>query len=280
MSDVNRHHNAPPLADQIALAYSTEQLAEDHKALFDEARDAIANAATLTAVGDPKEELEAASATVIALRELSSRLGQTHDDVKKPVWDAGKTVTAVFNAFSALDLHKRRIEGLIAQRGQRIAAEERRRAAEAAAAERQRAAQAAELARQQEEAGRPQVADVLLDTGVKAEAVADRLDERAAGPVQDLARERTSVATTGLRAQPGFEITDRVALTASLGPLGPSLPAEAIAQAIRKHRADAEKFTKWAFRDDDQDELKRVVVANPPIPGVEFFVTYQGMIRA
>lgn len=281
MDEITRHHNAPPLADQIALAYSAEQLAEDHKALFDGARDLIAQATTLTVV-DTAEENAAASALVIALREKASLIDRTHDEVKKPVWDAGKMVDAVFNGFSALTGHKRRIEGLIAGRSQRIAAEERRRAQEAAAAERERAAKAEEAARLQEEANRPQVAEVLLDQGVKAEQIADRLDERAQGPVQDLARERTPVATTGLRAVKEFEIEDLSALTISLGPLGTFFTADAIMAALRKYRSESEKFVgEWAFRDDDQDSLKRYVIPRPhAIPGVAFFVRYAGMVRA
>lgn len=284
--NIDHLHNAPPLLDQIALAFSVEQLAADHAALADEAQDLAGSAAALTIVTNPAEN-EAASAMVIRLRDMAGRIDREHDDVKKPVWDAGKNVDLFFNglnrssgAVGPISGHKQRLERLIRDHGFKVAAENRRIAEEAAAAEREKARLAEQAAAKAEAENRANVADVIMDAGLKSEVIAESLEARAQGPVQDLARVRTAVATSGLRAQPGFEIVDRDALRASLGPLGHAFTADAVMAAIRKFRSDTEAFAKWEFRDQDQHAQKRIVVAKPPLPGVEFFVEYVGSVRA
>lgn len=284
---ITRHHNAPPLADQIALAFSVEQLGEDHDALAQQVQALTARAAVITIV-DGEEANTAASALVIELREMVSRIERTHDEVKKPVWEAGKNVTAFFDAMNRNDTRrpgavtgqKLRLEGLIRDHGFRVAEANRKAAEAAAAAQREAARKAQEAAAAAEAANRPVVAEVLMDTGIKAETAAENLEDRARGPVQEVARQRTTVATTGLRAQPGFDITDEMALRSSLGVLGMSFGLGEIGMALRKFRTDRERMKKWEFRDDDQHAQRRVVVAEPAVPGVEFFITYQGSVRA
>lgn len=280
-------HNQGPLIDQIELAFSVQQLGEDHADLAAGVTELCVRAAELTAVSD-KAGVEAASALVIELRDKAKEVDDAHDTVKKPVWDAGKNVTFFFGGINNSDTkrpgpvtsHKLRLERLIRDHGFKVAEEERQRAAAAAAAERERAARAAKAAEEAEAANRQNVAEVILESAVKSEAIADSLDARAQGPVQDLARVRTAVATSGLRAVPGFEIVDRDALRGSLGVLGHSFTADAVMAAIRKFRADAEAFEKWGFASEDQDQPKRYVKASPELPGVAFYIEYAGSVRA
>lgn len=284
---VDRHHNAPPLADQIELAYAVTKLAEDHADLAKEAESLTTLSSAMTIVNSVEDNARA-SAFVIELRNMAGRIDAAHDDIKKPVMDAGRNVDLFFFGLNNSDTkrpgpvtrEKQRLEREIRDHGFRVAAEQRRLAEEAAAAERERARLAQEAAEKAEEENRKQVADVLIESAIKTEAIADRLDERAAGPVQDLARIRTSVATSGVHAVPGFEIVDREELRKSLGVLGGSFTADAVMAAIRKFRSDSEAFGKWEFKEKDQDKPKRYVVAKPELPGVEFFIEYAGSVRA
>jgi hypothetical protein len=279
-------HNAPPLADQLAIAYSVTQLAEDHAPLAGQVAALVAQAAGIVAVDNPDDN-QVAAAAVIALRDLTKIVDDTHDAVKAPVLNAGRNVDAFFNGLNQssgrvgpLTGHKRRIEALISGYGFRVAQAERERARLAAEAERKKAQAAADAAAAQEAANKPQVAEIILDSAMKNERIADALDQRASGPVQEVARTRTPVATTGVRAQKGFAVEDPAALRASLGPLGASFTADALAAALRKYRADSEAFAEWKFRDDDQHAQRRVVVPAQPIPGVVFFIDYLGSVRA
>ena len=284
---VDHHHNNPPLADQLELAYAVTQLAEDHAALAREAEALTTLSAAMTTVNSVEDNARA-SAFVIELRNMATRIDTAHDDIKAPVLQAGRNVDLFFFGLNNSDTkrpgpvtrEKQRLEREIRDHGFRVAAEQRRLAEEAAAAEREKA-QLAEIAAQKaEEENRTQVADVLMDSAIKTEAIADRLDERASGPVQDLARVRSAVATSGVRAVPGFEITDREELRKSLGVLGNSFTADAVMAAIRKFRSDGEAYGKWQFKENDQDKPKRYVVARPELPGVEFFIEYAGSVRA
>jgi hypothetical protein len=280
-------HNAPPLADQLAIAYSVTQLAEDHAPLAGQVAALVAQAAGIVAVDNPDDN-QVAAAAVIALRDLTKIVDDTHDDVKAPVLNAGRNVDAFFSGlntstgprFGPLTGHKRRIEALISGYGFRVAEEQRRIAREAAEVERKKAQAAADAAAAQEAANKPQVAEIILDSAMKTERIADALDQRASGPVQEVARTRTPVATTGVRSQRGFAVEDVAALRASLGPLGASFTADALAAALRKYRGDSEAFAEWKFRDDDQHAQRRVVVPAQPIPGVVFFIDYLGSVRA
>lgn len=281
-------HNAPPLADQIALAYSTVQLADDHEALAKEVGELTSRAASLVMVGDAATN-EQAGALVIELRALGQKVDAEAERIKEPVYRAYSTVLDFFNGLNRSDpkrpgpltAHKMRLEKSIRDYGFMVAEEARQARLKAEAAERERAAKEAQAAAEAEAALRPAVAQVLIDQAVKSEAIANNHAAVAAGPVQELARSRTASAVTGLRAVPGFEITDREALRASLGPLGSSFTLDAVESAIRKHRVQSEQFGKWPFeRDDDAHAQRRNVKPDVPVPGVTYFISYEGSVRA
>lgn len=278
--------NRPPLADQLAISYSPIQLAQDHETLGLEVQDLGSRLRAFTAVDSP-EENEAAGALVIEARSLAAKIDQTCETVKEPVYRAYKTTLDFFAGLNNSDTRKPgpitagkvRLERLVRDYGFRVAEEQRRIRELAAQAERERAAREAEAARLAEEANKPAMATVLIDQAVKSERVAEKHEEVAQGPVQDLARSKTTTSTTGLRAVKGFDVTDREALRANLGVLGQSFTADAVMAAVRKYRIDCEAFAPWPFRDDDQHAQRRVVVPGVPVPGVEFFVAYEGMVR-
>lgn len=278
--------NSGDLAELIGAAYSPIRLADDHEALGRQVQDLGARLVALTAV-DTAEQNEAAGALVIEARALATKIDTTCDEVKEPVFRAYERTLAFFNGLNRNDpkrpgqitAGKLRLERLISGYAFRVA-EAARLAREAAAkVERERAAAEALAAAEAEAANRPAVAQVLIEEAVKSEAIATKHDEVAQGPVQELARTRTGSSTTGLRAAPGFDVDDWTALRGSLGVLGGAITADAITAAVRKYRADSETVAKWAFRDNDQDAQKRVVVPPMPVPGVTYFTEYLGMVR-
>jgi hypothetical protein len=269
-------HNRPPLADEIALAYSPEQLAQTFDALAQEVTALESEAAKVGKLETP-EEVAAATALVIRLREMGSRVEKAGAEIKRPVLDAGRNVDAFFRGINTVGREKSRIEGEIRNRAERIAAQRREEARQAAIRQQQQAEAAAKAAAEAEAANKPKVADVLITEAVRQEAAADKVAALASGPVQDMARERTSAGTVGLRGENGFNIHDMDALRSSMGRLGPHLKADAIGQAIRAFR-DAQG--KMPFRDDDQDSMIRILVSTPPLPGVEFFIEYKASVRA
>lgn len=279
--------NNPPLAEMITEAYSPIRLAAEQDALGQSVHDMALRAGVITTVATP-DDSAAATAMVIELRTLIRAVDETKDAVKAPILTAGRNIDGFFNGLNNSDTkkpgiltrHKVRLEAEVRDYGFRVAAEERRLAREAAERERERAeAEAAEAARL-EALNKPTVATVVMDQAVKSEKFAEKFEARATGAVQDLARTRSAAGVAGLRAVPGFEIADRDALKATMGPLGNCFTADAVMAAVRKFRTDGEAYGKWAFRDDDQDAQKRIVVAVPPLAGVEFFISYEGSVRA
>lgn len=280
-------HNQPPISDILAITYSPDRLAAEHDALAARVDDFSKRARLLATVAD-EDSNKLAGELVVEARALASEIDKTKDEVKAPILAADRNIMSFFAGLNNSDTkrpgvvtsHKIRLEREIRDHGFRVAAAARETARLAAEAQRIEAARIAEAARVAEEANKPKVSEVLLDQGVRAEAKAEAIAAVATGPVQDVARTRTGSSVTGLRAVPGFEIVDRAALKATLGPLCDSFTMDAVMAAIRKFRIDEEKIERWAFRDDDQDAQKRIVIAKPNLPGVEFFTEYQGSVRA
>ncbi|HKT53614.1 MAG TPA: hypothetical protein VJP88_04135 [Caulobacteraceae bacterium] len=273
------------MSEIIADAYSPIRLAEQHDDLARKVQEMTRAAMAITGVNSEDDNTSAA-AMVISLRALASKVDKTADETKEPVYRAYQNVLDFFGGLNRttgkvgpLTREKVRLEKAIRDHGFRVAEEARQKRLAEEAAERERARLEAEAAAAAEAANKPAVAQVLIDQAVKSENIANAHAEVARGPIQDLARTRTESATTGLRAVPGFEVVDPAALRASLGPLGQYLSADHIGMAIRKYRAEGEQFGKWPFRDDDQHAQRRAVKPPREVPGVEYFVSYEGSVR-
>lgn len=281
-------HNSGDLSEMIAAAYSPIRLADDHAALAARVQDLSGRAGALTVV-DNDESNKLAGELVVELRAAIKEVDDTCDTVKDPVYRAYEGTLSFFNGLNRSDPKKNpgvltrnkvRLEAAISTRAFVVAEAARQARLAQEKIERDRAQKEADAARAAEEANRPQVAEVLINEAVKSDAIADTHAAVAQGPIQDLARTRTGSSVTGLRAEPGFDIVDIDALRDDLGTLGRSFTADAVHAAIRKFRLEGEAYSKWAFRDDDQNSQRRVVVAKPELPGVEFFIEYKGSVRA
>lgn len=273
MTDLNERavvgHNRPPLDIQIAEAYSPERLAEDHAELAMDCQTVMAQADKITTVTDEASN-EAAAKAVLELRRVIGLVDGAKEPTKRPILNAARVIDAFFNGLNSTDAKK---PGPLSQRKTRIereigahafrVAEANRIAAEAAAKrERDRAQAEADAAAKLEQSGQTAVADVVMGQAVKSEAFAERFERTAAGPVTDLARQHTSVGTVGLRGTAAFEITDREALRATLGPLGNHFTQDAVEAAIRKLQASA-----------------KTMGVEPALAGVRFYVAHTGSVR-
>ena len=279
-------HNSGDVLAALADIFSATALAEEYSGLAMEVQQEAAASALLLAVDDPESSARAAE-RVVALRALSKKVDDTCQEVGSPLFEAHRRVTAFFNGLNNTDArkpgvltrHKKRLEDLIRDHGFRVAAEQRRIAEEAARLQRERLAREAEAARIAEAANKTVTATVLIDEAVKTEQIAEKLEARAEGPVQELARQRTDQGVVGLRGSNSFEIVDINALYASLGPLGQDISLDAVNQALRGYIARAVK----AGRVTVSEELigpRRAIAVTPAIPGVDFFVLYSGSVRA
>jgi histone H3/H4 len=273
------------IAELIAATYSPIRLADEHGALALDVQMLTEHAGRLTIVNDDVTRATAADMTN-RLRELENRVDATAEAVKAPVFTAYRGVLDFFNGLNNSDTkkpgpltrHKVRIAMLVRDDAFRVAQENQRIAREAAEKERQRAAAEVAAAAAQELANRPAVAGVLMDQAVKSEQVAQVHEDRAEGPVQELARTRSDAGTLGLRGNATFAITDILALRDSLGPLGDHFNAAHIEQAIRSWQAAMMK----AQRMKQADEIvgaRRALTPETPIAGTTFFIQFAGNVR-
>lgn len=279
-------HNSGAMALEIAQVYSPLRLADEFGDLALEVQGLNEHAGRFTEVCDPETSAQAA-ALVVSLRALVKKVDDKSSEVGKPLYDAHKTVTAFFNGLNNSDTkkpgpltkHKLRLENLIRDHAFRVAEEERRKAAIAAAEQRARQEAEAKAAAEAEAANKTAVAEVLMDEAVKTEKLAAKIEARADGPVQDLARQRTEEGVVGLQGRNTFRITDEAALRATFGHLGPHMPFDGIERALRDF-LNAQKDAGKLRMADAIFEARKAITTDPSIPGVDFFVQYSGSVRA
>lgn len=236
-------HNRPPIAEVLAADFADLIRTVDQE--VEEAR--IARPAKIE--GD--SDLTAAGLVMKRLRERMKDVAAEHGPQKRPIIDAGREIDAFFRALTD------RLEGEFAT--VKRDADDYARAKAAADAERRRRIEAE--ARAKEEAARRRAegaksAEAAANAAAEAERHAARAYAAAAG---NAAPVRGAGVTVSSRAAIRHRVIDQAALTASLGPLGPFIAADAIDKAIRaKVRID-----KMATS----------------IPGVEVFEDHTSTVR-
>lgn len=250
------------------------------------------------------EEVAKLTEFVAKAKALVKKAESTHTDEKKPFLDQGRAVDAFFkglwtplettikaneariNAYTRAKAEKERQERLARQREEeRIAAQRReeqeraeaeareaeRRAAEAAEAirkaatpeERQEAAAAMNEAEQAGVAARAE-AEEAGQEAAQAERLSESHGRAAGGSVGRLGRVTTGGASSAHTTFWNHRIVDAEALVASLGPLGPYLPNDAIVQAIGAAKREA---------------IAAKTIESLSIPGVEFFEDSRTTVR-
>lgn len=214
-------HNKAPMGEVLALDFA--ELASDAARL-------VAEAEKLPKTIKTDAELGGFGQVVTKLRAMSATVDSTRKDEGKPLLDATRELNAWFNEIKGrVDAARETLEE---------AASDYQRAKEAA--KRAEAAEAARKLREQEEAARRKAAETTGTAAARAEgraenlaSAAERAQAEAEAKPADLVRTSVGGVTASAKAVWTFRITDRAALIASLGPLGPFLPIADIEKAIR-----------------------------------------------
>lgn len=256
MTDAIHLSNNPPLVD-------VEALAEKHKEQLILSQ-AILNAeANLPTEVNSDADLEALSKHVRDARGSWKKLDDARDAEKRPYMDASTSVQNLFKArLDKLDATKKVAEARLTIYQNKIAEQERQRAAEAAQREREEAQRRAEAAARIEAAGHAEVAETVMQGAVESERTAQKLDAVATGSAADLVRTNIGGGVVTAATSLVHEIIDGEVLRQSLGPLGFYLDQPSIDKAIRAYI----KAQKLAGR-------------TPQIAGVRFYNDSKARVR-
>lgn len=260
-------HNLPPLAELIDdLSPMVDQWCvetiEPYKPRVEEMLEAIKTAVILD------DESAAKVAVLVAmLRDMEQELERRHDEMKRPILEAGRAIDRAFGAMRhPIELARRGEDGRGGLRGMLTAYEHRRE--EAARAERERyEAEARRLAEEAEAARRR--ADGSLASGMEAlqaeEAAA--LAERRAAAIRPEPI-RSHLGQVGQRREIGFSLTDLAAavrwMAGKQNPLRSHLE-QAARTILGKH-----------LRSLGVDAIESGGIQ---IPGVKTFIATQAQVR-
>jgi hypothetical protein len=210
-------HNRPPISEVLAADFAdlVRAIDADVEAARRDAPTAIATDDDLTKAG-------------AVLKRLLDRMRQVEDErdpQKRPIIEAGREIDGFFRRLSDIVDSEFRVIKERADdysRAKAAAEAERRRRIEAEAREKEAAARRkAETAKSPESAAK---------AAAEAERQATRAQVAAAG---NAAPVRGAGVTVSSRKSIKHRIVDQAALTASLGPLGPFIGADAVDKAIK-----------------------------------------------
>lgn len=123
MDTIARHHNEPPIADRLALAYAD---------LLKEATEAAALVPDQIRAIATDEEAGDYTDTAVSIKEVIERADASFEDEKKPWRDGAKAVDDFFAFRKTLQAAVNRVRGALEARANLLLAQQRKAEAEAA----------------------------------------------------------------------------------------------------------------------------------------------------